>query len=253
MKKILILSILIVFLITLSGCTTYKLMPITNVPNGDKVEIMYVNGDAAAVCIKTNSAVGLIGYKSENDDLVFRLAVKNLSKNNLNIIPEQMQVFGMNKLAQTKPLYVYPAEEYYKKVKDQQSLGLFLQALGSAYSSKNAGYSTTNTTYSGNIVGQGTYGSIFGSSSSVTYNSAEAQKVRDENQKNLNNTANEYAQTLAQLDKMLLKRNTLFPDAVITGYVFVKYDSTVSDGFIVTVPIENESFNFGFITQKQSK
>lgn len=146
------------------------------------------------------------------------------------------------------PLIVYSAEDYMKKVKRQQNFAIAMNAFAESMSAVNAGYSTssttTNSTYNGNSNtsgnahawdSNGTYananfsgdtsssGNSSTTSTTTSYNGATAYQAQVIASNRIASYENELLNERAIKNEGYLKRTTLYPGDVISGYINIGY------------------------------
>jgi|UPI0003A825E6 hypothetical protein len=214
--------------------TTYHLSPV--IDNNTKMEIIYLDGEEVAISYGNETVVGLLAYKTVQNEIILNIAYKNISQNRINIIPDSITVVGKNDYF-SQYLKVYSAEEYLKKLRREQSIILAIQGLAAISESVNSGNSTS--TIYGNVGSESVYGTI------STYDPAKQSAVSSIKMQELNQTAQTYEYQIKAIEQRLLKINTLFPGQIVEGNVIVKFQDAMK--YIVNVPAGNDIHVFEFI------
>jgi len=239
------IAILFVIGLTINGCTTsYQLHPIVSSYSND-IEIVFLEGNEVALSVKDSTAVAIFGQKNANNELYLYVAYKNKSVHQkANAIPSDIVVYGINEIGSKKQFQTYSAYEYLKRMKSQQAIVLGLQAAAGIVESTNSAQSTTYTsgTYSSS---DGT--SLSGSSVSTTYDYSKQAEVDARNQKDLQESIQQYKKVNSATEQGLIKKTTLFPGQMIEGYVVVKMDNYYSKGFLINVPIGQDVHEYRFV------
>ena len=132
----------------------------------------------------------------------------------------------------SKPMMVYKADKYLKKLKRAQAWKRFSMALNAALQSYNAGTSTTT----GTVGNQSVY--------LETDDPAKKALVDKQNREEIQKYQRQAAILNASVENGLVKRNTLSAGYYIEGNVMVKYKKT--NRFFINVPFGNETHRFKF-------
>jgi hypothetical protein len=220
------------------------------------MEMMYHDGREVAISKNFETGIAIYGMKTAGNELILHILYKNNSTDKrINVIPEQISVFGYNTTGQVKDFKVYSASEYLKKMRNSQAWALALQGVAGAIDASQAGQ-TTSTSYgtsSGSIYGSdGTSYSGYGSSTTTTttYDYGAQAEANARNNAQLQNTAEQYANISSATEQGLIKANTLFPEQYVEGKVMVKMNANYSSSFVVTVPVGNETHKVTFIPKQ---
>lgn len=246
-KSVLVLAGVTILL--MAGCTnSYYLKPITR-PN-DNIEVVYFRGAPMAVSYGKEAVVMLSGLATTTgtiggNELALRIFVKNLSPKRVDVIPENIVVYGFGSQLQKEYLKVHTAEGYLKKIRRKQNWLLAAQALSGAMEAEEAAKSTSST--SGYVSGSG--GTIYGHATTETYDGSKKAEAIARNAAALERTQQQNALTDARLQVNLLKCTTLFQDQCVLGTVMIRFRKC-SGELIIKVPIGKEVHTFVFSSAK---
>ena len=207
MRKLLVSLVLILLIAIFSGFTIKEhLNPILEDPSTQTIQ--YMNGNRVIFSFLGNSSIGILGFREQSGDLIFNIACKNSSNEPINFIPEDITATGTNKSGKEFSLQVYSALDYVKKIKTKQQWKLAGKALIDASETMNAGTTTTTSSGSGSYYGSDGYGSVYGSSTSSTYDSGKVSEVNRKNQVEYEKMKDQFNKEIKDLYKVLLKDNT---------------------------------------------
>lgn len=231
----------------MAGCTnSYYLKPITTL--NDSTEVIYLKGAPVAISRGKETTVLLRGFKIPNgavislwSELALGVYVKNSSQKRMDVIPENIVVYGFGSQLQKKYLKVHTAEGYLRKVRRRQNWALAAQALSGAIEATEAAKSTSST--SGYVSGSG--GTIYGHTTTETYDAGKESEATARNVAAAERTQQQNAQINAALEQGLLGRTTLFPGEHVAGTVMVRFKKC-SGKLIIKVPVGNEVHTFIF-------
>ena len=217
-------------MIIMMGCrSSYFLVPDDSVFS-DQIRLTYLDDKPVISSLNERSEISVYVQKTDKNEIMFHLWVKNTSNQRLNFFPKKIMVIGENQNLEKMPLTVYTHKQYIKKQKNAQFWGAFADD----FSDESAGQSTT---YSVNSMGQ--------SAVSVTYDYskvAERKHARREAEA-------ARAEENSDLNDRLLKRNTILPNQEIEGDVFVKFNSVYDQKFYVTIPVGDDVYELIFIPE----
>lgn len=150
---------------------------------------------------------------------------------------------------------VLSSEEYIKKVKRTQNWEAALNGISEGLSTSNAGYITsttkTNTTskgsayaYSGNNTAYGSYsGKAEATTETVQYSQDLADQVNMQSNKRIQNFESLLLEERKYKEQGYLKRTTIHPKDIISGYVNIKRKSK-DESISVTVDINGAKYLF---------
>lgn len=232
------------------GCvSSYHLKPMIE---DEDMELVYIDGKEVAISRDSETGVAVYGMKTTQNELLIHVLYKNnTTDKNINVIPEQMRVIGYNEKGEQTSFRVYTADEYLKKMQNAQAWALALQGVAGAMEASNAGRSTSTTsgTASGRVYGSdGTTYTGYGSTSSTTttYDYGAQAAANAKNREELNETAQQYANSTAVVEQGLIKANTLFPEQYIEGDVRVKMNTMFTSKFVISIPMGDETHTITF-------
>ena len=164
--------------------------------------------------------------------------------------PERIAASSTDKKGIGHVLKVYAADEYLRKVKRRQNWAIAFTAFAEGMSAANAGYSTSTTYTSYNGYTYGTFGTSsycgHSNTTNLTYNGAaayQAQMIAD-------NRIATYEQSLlterAAKNQGYLRKTTIYPGEVITGYINIEYQKGIS--MTVNIDINGAIYTFPWDT-----
>lgn len=245
--NIVIGAISIIFLF--SGCATtrYDLSPVLVKKN---MKILFNNDREIVLCEGKKANLLMYGFR-EGSELFIYPGIYNKSQNEyLNVVPDQIEVYGVNAENKLKKLHNYTAKEYMAKQKSKQTWSQFFVALSGAL---NAAAAANSTTYSsGYSRSTGTYGgygfsaNTYGSGVSTTYDYSKSLAVQAQTNQQLDNMRAQNAYTNQALDNCLLKKNSIGPQNYAEGYIVAEIEGYYNSKYIIIVPINGEKFKFLF-------
>ena len=197
--------------------------------------------------------------------ICINMNIKNLSGKSILFNPTTIQAKGYRrKTNEFFDMQVLSAREYDKTVARKQSWNNFWVALGQSMAASSAGYSSSNTTYSGASFTSGsahasgyvgnTYGyanaygtaytTTYGRSHTTTYNGAAAYAAQQQAAANYSSYANGQYSIREQLNEGYVKMNTIRNEVEYCGYFNIKYKKL--DNLVMTMFIDGEKFEFTY-------
>lgn len=233
----------VVFALTLQGCvTTLQMQPIKS---SDQVT-QYQDGAEMVISTKTN-VVGARAAQNmfrANQRPSFVITVYNRTKNPFDFSTENIS--ARSNIAHLK---VFTHEELVEEVRRQHAAASFMTAFAGAMQSYSASMSG-NQYYSGRT-SSGTY------YSGRTYNpaiAANAQAIANANTERNMQQINESAkQSLGELARSILKRQTVMPDTWHGGYIVTEHIRLPDNGretITLGINIGDEAHTFTFLVSK---
>ena len=197
--------------------------------------------------------------------ICINMNIKNLSGKSILFNPTTIQAKGYRrKTNEFFDMQVLSAREYDKTVARKQSWNNFWVALGQSMAASSAGYSSSNTTYSGASFTSGsahasgyvgnTYGyanaygtaytTTYGRSHTTTYNGAAAYAAQQQAAANYSSYANGQYSIREQLNEGYVKMNTIRNEVEYCGYFNIKYKKL--DNLVMTMFIDGDKFEFTY-------
>ena len=198
------------------GCAVplTKLTPVTDDPD---VDVLYINGNKAALSVKEKSTAFAFGYFDSKSMELKLLVGFGHRIDRVDVILEEIGIVAHTPQGNRVFLRVYPPDQYIVDRHNQQQLNLFVQAVAGELSAQQAGLSTTAV--SGHYGGQSLSGTI------ETHDGAAVNSARAQNAAALERMAKSYAQSNRTLGNRLLQSHTLFDhEPIIAGAVIVKFN-----------------------------
>ena len=209
----------------LVGCTTppLHLTPVVDRPNMKKI---YMDGKAVVFSIGEKSVLAVSGIVDKGELILVMVCLSRTES--IDVIPENIGVWGYSIDGRPISLKVYPPDVYMAKRRNAQNWNLALQALSGALNAQRAGKSTS-TTY-------GSYGETSFYAKTQTEDRAATDKALARRKKELQQTAERYARNNAATESGLLKAHTIFKDQIVGGIVIVKLHTQIYHKIVVAVP-----------------
>lgn len=246
--------------------------PIWETPNVDEMKLEYKDGIGWEYYIKNGIMLAMTNTELKDYGKWFQISmvIANNSVVPIEFDPAAITSSLKKKNGQITALEVWTAEQYMKKVRRAQNWNMFFAGLGEGLAAANAGYSTsttnTNTTYNGysNTYGNayaygsggyayGSYnghGSYHGNSSTTsttrTYDGAAAYQARVIASNRIAQYENSLLQERAVKQEGYLKKTTIHPGEVISGYINIKRQTGPS--MTVVVDINGAKYEFPWTT-----
>lgn len=215
--------------------------PIYESPSLKEKKVEYKDGEAWPYYNKNGIMIGMTNNEIRDYGKYFQIPIiiANNSMHPIDFDPNNITAFLIDKKGNEQILKVYSAEEYMKKVRRSQNWAMALNGLAEGLAASSAGYSTatTNSSYSGYSSSYGTasafgsggyaYGnysansSYYGNSSSTTtsYNGAAAYQAQVIASNRIAAYDNALLSERAAKNEGYLKKTTIYPGEVITGYI----------------------------------
>jgi antitoxin component YwqK of YwqJK toxin-antitoxin module len=222
--------------------------PIFESPSLNEMKIEYLDGNSWLSYKKNGLLLVMNNTKIRDYGKWFQItiAVANNSIIPIEFDPDKITSTLQKKNGQIIALEVWSSDQYMKKVRRTQNWNMALAGLGEGLAAAGAGYSTSttrsNTTYNGysntfgNAYAYGTGGSAFGSysghgsyhgnssttSRTTTYDGAAAYQARVIASNRMADFENSLLQERAIKQEGYLRKTTIYPGDVISGYVNIK-------------------------------
>jgi len=252
------LFVLCLALISVGACSTGG--EIKAVSSEDQ-KVFYKDGREMLISGKKSSIVGL---HTEDRHMTFGMrqdffvAAKNKSNENVVFSTENISA-----LSNELPLKIYSYEDLKSEEDTRQAVALFSATAGGiadSISASRAGYSNTYGTYSGSVyANNGTSAQTFGSYSGSTYDyaAAEAAKNAAEANSKARFAAIEKEGHIRStfLDQTALKKETIFPQGWVSGFVKIDMPKAIEGHQTITfvVNIAGEEHRLTFALKKKNE
>src|SRR6056297_819256 len=175
-------------LVFVSCSTTAFVSPEKDLENG--VSMYYLEGDEVALSIEDSSTVAFYGKREKKEIILYVLFINESENKPVNIIPENVKVYGIDHVGSSEQMHTYMPKRYLKKMQNRQNLALALSAFGKAMEDIDAGTSTT-TAYGSAYGSDGTSYNFYGST--TTSDESEKRAAQAENQRELSHEARQAA------------------------------------------------------------
>ena len=246
--------------------------PIWEAPSVNEMKLEYKDGVAWEYYIKNGIMLAMTNTELKDYGKWFQISmvIANNSVVPIEFDPNIITSSMIKKNGELIALEVWSAEQYMKKVRRSQSWNMFFAGLGEGLAAANAGYSTsttnTNSTYSGysntygNAYAYGSggyaygsyngYGSYHGNSSTTsttrTYDGAAAYQAQIIASNRIAQYENSLLQERAVKQEGYLKKTTIYPGEVVSGYINIKRKTGTS--MTVIVDINGVKYEFPWTT-----
>ncbi len=226
--------------------------PVYESPTWDEQKKEYNNGVEWPFYDKNGITVGMVSHKTRGDYGKYQqmtIVVSNNSMFPFDFDPEKITAYLVGNNGKHKPMRVFSAAEYMKKVKRQQRWAAALMGISAGLNAASAGYqtSTVNTYYSGYSRGTGGYHG-FSTSTITTYNAAAAYQAQVIASNQVASFTNSLLSDRAAREEGYLKKTTIYPGESISGYVNIVRKKGKS--MYVNVDINGAIYEFGYIIGK---
>ena len=242
--------------------------PIYESPSLNELKIEYRDGAAWSYYVKNGLLVAMNNTQIKDYGKWFRISliISNNSIAPIEFDPEMITSTLQKLNGQTIPLEVWSSDKYMKKVRRTQNWNMALVGISEGLAAAGAGYSSsttnTNSTYNGysnsygNAYAYGSGGSAYGSyngygtyhgnssttSSTVTYDGAAAYQAQVIASNRMANYESSLLQERSIKQEGYLRKTTIYPGNVISGYVNIK--RTKGSQMVVYVDINGAKYAF---------
>lgn len=238
--------------------------PIYESPTLSEKQTEYRDGAAWPYYNKNGIMIGMTNNETRDYGKYYQisLVIANNSMFPVEIDPDEITASLTSKKGETSELKVYSSEEYMKKVRRRQNVAMFFSAMGEGAAAAGAGYSesTTTTNYGGSVHTGGSasaYGSggyahghysgnttYYGSATTTTttYDAAAAYQAQVIASERVAEYSNALLAERQVKEEGYLKRVTVYPGDIISGYVNIERKKGTS--LIVGVNIHGAVYTF---------
>ncbi len=187
------------------------------------------------------------------------ISIENYDNKRFDFLPEKLKIVFENNVSVESAI---THEEFIKKVTKKQSLNTFFVALGEYSDASSAGNSVSNSTtrsssqnnyrgFSRGVFGSAsgyvstsvrTYSNSFANTTTINYDATANYFARQNARSNVSNYREQQNEILESINLGYLKRNTIFPNNRLNGFINFKYKESVFVDIIV--PIGEDKFIF---------
>lgn len=166
------------------------------------------------------------------------ISVMNKDINRFDFIPENMSAIYTRKNKDINA-HIISYKGFYDKVKDRQQLENFFNGLAVGFQE----FAQSEQIGSAKVTSNGKTSNVtvYGNNQNLTKTMVH----------NYNQTESEHLRELKSIKGGYLKRNTLFPNMEIKGFVNIKYMDV--DKLSVDIPIDGNTFNFSWSFEKTKR
>jgi len=198
--------------------------------DGVPVQFYFIDSISVAVKISTKQLYG-------NYYEAF-ITIENGSPDQFDFDPSDITA-SLVKDGQASEGDVLGYDEYIKKVKRRQNWTAAFTAFAEAAAATSAGYSSTKV----NAYAQTSSGkTVVVQANSTSYNGANAYAASQNAANNMNQMINQQYDIKKNISDGYLKRNTVFPNSRIIGFVNIKLED--ADHILLNVPVNGKVYHF---------
>lgn len=217
--------LILVITLSLLACapTQYNLKPIAYKQSSRSY---FSNDREILFCEGQETNILLFAFRDNSEIFIYPFIVNKSTDKYIDILPEKIKAFGVNKSGKSKELKVYSAQEYINKKQNEQKWTEFFVALSGAVNSMNAAKSTTYSSgYSnlrGNVGGLNYYGNAYSNYTTTTYDYNKSLEAQERTKRDLTELRTKHNSENQFYNNVLLKKNTIPPSYSIEGYIILK-------------------------------
>lgn len=242
MRRLLLIGLLFVI-----GCTSaqYNLIPTAYKQKAKRFRSGNTN---IIICKGKNADLILFGYRDKSEIYIYSCIINKTEDKNLELVPDKIKAFGVNKTKGTLQLKIYSAQEYMNKKKSKGEQAQFSVTMCGAINLMKAvrvkNYSGNYSNMSGNLGG-----SIF--SRNEYRNDALAFYIYGKGSESQEVTSQELnSKSLAEnqlYNGILLKKKTIPPNSYLEGVLIIDgSDAGYQEKFVMIFPVGMDNFKFIF-------
>jgi len=194
------------------------------------VQYYFINGLSVAVKISTKQLYG--------DYYEAYVTIENGSGDQFDYDPSEITATLINDgEAREGEVMVYA--DYMKKVKRKQAWSTAFAAFANVAAASTAGYSSSTT----NLYAQNSSGkSVYAQATTTSYDGAAAAAASQNAANNMNTLANKQYEIKRTISDGYLKKNTIFPNSRLVGFVNIKLEK--ADQILLNVPVNGKVYHF---------
>ena len=168
------------------------------------------------------------------------VSIVNNTDKRIDFDPNSIEILLINKSDEKNKSFVISFEDYNKKIVRRQKSNTFWTAFSTGLSNGMAGttYSNSNSYYNGT----NGFGSL--STTTTSYSPSLASMQYQQNQKLLTDLDMEQQKKMSYINDGYLKKNTIFPNTTLIGYLLIPFDKKVTKmDFLMKIGKKLFSFN----------
>ncbi len=198
--------------------------------DGQPVQFYLVDGLSVAVKLSTKQLYGNY-YEAY-------ITIENGSSPEFDFDPSYITA-SIEKGGEVESAEVLTYDEYMKKVKRRQGWAAGFSAFAEVAAATSAGYSSTTTSvYAHNSSGK----SASVHATSTSYDGAAAYAASQNAANNIGQLANQQFDIKKTISEGYLKRNTVFQNSRVVGFINIKYSD--ADHMLLNVPVNGKVYHF---------
>ncbi len=222
-------KILLVIILSLLACapTQYNLKPIAY----KQISRSYFSNDREILfCEGRATNLLLFGFRDKSEILIYPCIINKSNDQYVDIIPEKIKAFGVDKSGKHKELHVYSAQEYINKKRNKQKWTEFFVALSGALNSMNAAKSTTYADGYSSLSGNFNY-------TATTYDYSKSFEAQERTKRDLAELRTKHNfETQYYYENVLLRKNTIPPRYSIEGYIIIEGSDFYHSKYAIILP-----------------
>jgi hypothetical protein len=214
--------------------TDKNIMPITQrkviYQDDQPVQFYFVDGLSVAVKLSTKQLYG--------DYYEAYITIENGSGNQFDYDPSEITA---SFIYENEPIEgeVMVYKDYLKKVKRRQAWTAAFSAFANVAAASAAGYSSTST----NVYAKSSSGkSVAVHATSTTYDAGAQLAATQNAANNMNQLSNQQYDIKQTISEGYLKKNTIFSNSRLVGFVNIKYEK--ADHILLNIPVNGRVYHF---------
>ena len=223
-------------------------LPVLESPNMDELKQEWRNGIIWLYYVKNNVRIATTNIKVKDYGKWYQIPIiiENNSDTTIEFYPDEITSNLITWEDSIIDLDVYSADEYIRKVKRSQNWSAALYGVALGLNAANAGYSTSTTSYSGYT----SKGYTYGTATTTTYNPSVAYTAQVNATNDAINFANALNEDRAIKEQGYLKRTTIHPGEIISGYVNI--ERIGGKEMTVIIDIQGAKYTFPWDVSKKT-
>jgi len=227
----------IIILLFVLGCAPaqYNLTPTAY---KQKAKRFHSGSTNLIICQGKNSDLMLFGYRDRSEIHIFSSIINKTDDKNLDIIPDKIRAFGVNKNKQTMPLTVYSAQQYVTKKKNREQQAQFSITLYSALNLMKAVREKSYSRHYANMTGN-LGGSIFSANENrndamAFYTYGKGSDVQPGASQELNSKSRAENQLY---NSIILKKSTIPPNSFLEAVIIIDGKDDYHEKYVLIFPV----------------
>ena len=180
----------------------------------------------------------LFGYRDKSEIYLFSCIINKTDDKNLDLIPDKIKAFGVNKNKQTMPLTIYSAQQYMTQKKSREQQAQFSITLCSALNLMKAVRAKSYSRHFANITGN-LGGSIFSANeyrndAMAFYTYGKGSEAQPGASQGLNSKTRAENQLY---NSIILKKNTIPPNSFLEAVIIIDGKDDYHEKYVLIFPV----------------